>query len=97
MYKIVCKKCGREFESSRSNRSVCDNCKVARNQMNMNFRNSAYDRVEVYLQKGQKEEIKTFLSELDISMSMNEFFRNAVMTYMEKLYNEHGNSDKTEE
>ena len=88
MYKKICTKCNKPFDSLKANRTVCDECKVSRSSITMNYRNECYDRIELTLPKGKKDDLKKLLSDLGLNMSLNQMFNNAIDLYCEKLYND---------
>lgn len=97
MFTVKCQKCGKEYENKTKRSGYCTDCRKTRSQINTKYRDNNYDKFMVYLPKGKKDDIKAFLSEINSSMSMNEFCNKAIDAYCEKLYNESEKSKKSGE
>lgn len=79
-YTVVCKNCGKSYESSVNRAGICSDCKrLVRGRTNTKYRDSKYDRITLYIPKGSKDSFKEYVSSR--SMSMNEFLNSAVNFY----------------
>lgn len=91
MYKVICKYCGKEYESKANRPGVCPDCKTrALVEKNNRYRDKAYDRITIYLPKGMKDSIKAYLNEKGLNLSMNELVNKGLDSVMEQLVKEYG-------
>lgn len=87
MYTVRCKYCGNYYESKANRSGVCPDCKTtARSRNNTRYTEKTYERVMLYVHKGQREQLKEYAHSK--GMSVNEFVNNAIEFYMQKLETE---------
>lgn len=87
MYTVKCKNCGKEYQSGSNREGVCPDCKKnVRGKNNTKYRDKTYDRLTLYIPKGSRESLKSYVSEHN--MSINEFFMNAMENYIKVLNEE---------
>lgn len=84
MYTVECKNCGSYYESKVNRPGVCPDCKInARGKNNTKYRDKTYDRLAVYVPKGQREALKEYAK--SNGMSTNEFVNNAIGLYIQHI------------
>lgn len=84
MYTVECKNCGNYYESKVNRSGICPDCKINnRGKNNTKYRDKTYDRITLYVPKGNREKLKEYVS--SHGMSVNEFLNNAIEFYIEKI------------
>lgn len=84
MYTVKCKYCNNSYESGSNRSGICPTCKkTAIGRKNTKYRDKTYDQIMFYVPKGEKERLKEYVSEKN--MSMNEFVTQAIGYYIEYL------------
>lgn len=84
MYVVRCKNCGNYYESNVNREGICPDCKITvRGRTNTRYREKTYDRITLYVAKGDREVIKEYAAKH--GMSTNEFVNKAIDYYAEML------------
>lgn len=84
MFTVQCKNCGNYYESKVNRSGICPDCKInVRGRTNTKYREKTYDRLTLYVPKGNREILKEYVAEN--GMSVNEFINNAIELYMQKI------------
>ncbi len=78
----VCQKCGKSYIIKTGSQVLCDDCidkgvRLTRSAANTKYRDNNYDTVYVYVPKGEKENLKEYAKNHD--MSLNEFVNFAIL------------------
>lgn len=83
-YPVICTQCKKSYYSDASRDGLCPECRITvRGKRHTAYRDNNYDRLTVYVSKGEKEKLKSFVS--DHGMSLNEFISKAITQYKNKI------------
>lgn len=84
----ICQKCGKPYIVKSGSQVLCQDCiaagvKLTRSKVVTASRNKLYDSIQIYVPKGQKQVLKEFVQQHN--MSMNEFVNLGISLALEKL------------
>ena len=83
-YKVKCTNCGKEYLSDAARNGLCPECrKTIRGKKHTEYRDNTYDRITLYVPKGEREQLKKLVSDHD--MSLNEFIHTAIDKYTSEV------------
>ncbi len=87
----ICVECGKPYIINSASQVVCEDCRKKhtnkrKQKSNADYSAKAYDTITTYVKKGQKEVIKEFVQQHE--MSLNEFINLGINLAIEKLSKE---------
>lgn len=83
MYTVTCKNCEKSYQSNVNRDGICPECKkTVRGRTNTKYRDRTYDRLTLYVLKGERAFLKEYAAEN--CMSVNELIVKAIYYYIEE-------------